>query len=185
MHFSENEDEEDSEEEGEEESDEDEEEEDVDEEDIEDDDEELEDEEHSYDEEEEDEDNFARGVNLGIQTSPGLDDTVDSGNLNGGEGARFRGTGGSGPSRFISSTPAPSVKSTSAYFSTPQPHPDSNLGNNGKGKPAFSVNSPLRRHVAGNERAFDSLGEELASLPMSGPRSSFNNPSALPTPSYS
>ena len=168
IHFSENEEEE-SEEEAEDESEEDEEEEDVDDEDLDDEEEELEDEEHSYEEEEEDEEvQFTGGVNLGIQTSPGLDDTVDSGNLNGG-GPRFRAVSNSGSSRFISSTPTPTVKSTSAYFSTPQP-PDSNLGGHSKSKPAFPVNSPLRRHVAGNNKAFGSLGEVLASLPMGSQR---------------
>ena len=196
IHFSENEDEESEEEAEEEESDEDEDEEDVDDEDLEDDEEEeLEDEEHSYDEEDEDdEDHFTGGVNLGIQTSPGLDDTVDSGNLNGG-GARFRSTGNSNSSRFISSTPTPSVKSTSAYFASTQHPPDSSLCNNGKTKPAFPINSPLRRHVAGNTKAFGSLGEVLASLPMSGqrpntglslPSSTWSNiPSSSSTSSYS
>ena len=167
MHFSENEEEEESDEEAEEEeTDEDEEEEDVDDEDLEDEEEELEDDENSYEEEDEDEE-YTRGINLGIQTSPGLDDTVDSGNLNGG-GPRFRNSLRSGPSRFISSTPAPPVKSTSAYFSNSPLGANENQVGNGKAKQAFPANSPLRRHVAGNTKAFGSLGEVLASLPMAG-----------------
>ena len=144
--------------------------------------EDLEDEEEledSYDEEEEDDEvqftsrsPTAGGINLAIQTSPGLDDTVDSGNLLNGGGTRFRGQSGQSSSRFISSTPTPAVKSTSAYLSTPK-HSAADVGNHSK--PAFPVDSPLRRHVAGNSNAYGSLGEVLASLPMSsggGPRSS-------------
>ena len=164
IHFSEN--EEESDEDGEEEESEDEEEEDVEDEELEDDDDELEDDENSYEDEEESQ--YTGGINLGIQTSPGLDDTVDSGNLNGG-GARFRGGSTSGSSRFVSSTPTPAVKSTSAYFNSPHPQGPS-LSGNTKSRPAFSLNSPLRRHVAGNSKAYGSLGEALASLPMSGHR---------------
>ena len=165
IHFSENEEESEEDVEEEEESEEDDEEEDVEDEELEDDDEELEDDEHSYEEDEENQ--FPDGINLGIQTSPGLDDT-DSGMLNGG-GARFRGGSTGGSPRFISSTPTPAVKSTSTYFNSPHPQ-DSSLRGITKNKPAFALNSPLRRHVAGNSKAYGSLGEALASLPMSGQR---------------
>ena len=163
IHFSEN--EEESEDDGEEEDSEDEDDEDVEDEELEDEDDELEDDEQSYEDEEESQ--FTAGINLGLQTSPGLDDTVDSGNLNG--GARFRGGNNSGSSRFISSTPTPAVKSTSAYFNSPHP-PDSSLRGTPTNRPAFSLNSPLRRHVAGNSHAYGSLGEALASLPKAGHR---------------
>ena len=181
MHFSENEDEESEEDIEEDDSDEDEE--DVDDEELEDEEEELEDEEH-YEEDEDEENHFTRGVNLAIQTSPGLDDTVDGGNFNVG-GTRLRGTGHNSSSRFISSTPAPQVKSTSAYSSSPQ-IPNSNSGRNGK-MSAFPANSPLRRHVAGNTKTFGSLGEVLASLPMSGQRSSsgVSHPSTAWSPTLS
>lgn len=114
------------------------------------------------DDEEEEEEDYR--VNLGVQTSPRLDDTVDSSRLNNGgtTSPRYR-----GQQRFSSSTPISPVTSTSTYLS-PSQSPQTS---------AFPENSPLRRAVAKNKDAFGSLGEALATLPS---RSSSSSSSSVP-----
>jgi len=113
------------------------------------------------DEEEEEEEEFARGggrVDFGGQTSPGMDESLESPG-----GLRLR--RGSRGGRFASSTPMgsaqPSPSGSSPSPSRPSPH-------------GFTLKSPhLRKMVMGKE--FGSLGEALSSYPAATTSYSYSN----------
>ncbi|TRY62605.1 hypothetical protein TCAL_03996 [Tigriopus californicus] len=95
-------------------------------------------------------------VDFGMQTSPGLDSTMEHSTLRS-NGVHYRGN------RFAASTPLSPPKSTAAFM-------------NKHDTPKYSVVSPgLRRTIASNSKDFGSLGEALSTLPAGSTNLSSNS----------
>eukprot|EP00095_Tigriopus_kingsejongensis_P008817 maker-scaffold1296_size49803-snap-gene-0.16 protein:Tk08817 transcript:maker-scaffold1296_size49803-snap-gene-0.16-mRNA-1 annotation:"inner nuclear membrane protein man1-like" len=119
---------------------------------------EVDEEEEEEDESEDDgEDEDDDRMDFGVQTSPGLDSTMENSTLNS-NGIHYR------RNRFAASTPLTPPRSTATFMPA-------------SANPSYSLVSPaLRRTIASNSQDFGSLGEALSSLPPSSAPSNNSHP---------